>query len=89
MVEGCSNRFASVIRKYLELTKLAQNDNKLVDRPLPSHRLMIENLIAVPDRAPPRMAFKSWMSDLPRDMCKLMRLSSDQIDNQELYVSHL
>ena len=87
MAEGCGNRFASVICKYLELTKLAQNDGKLVDGPLTYHRLMIENLIAVPDRAPPRMAFKSWMSELPRDMCKLMRLLSDQIDNQELYMS--
>ena len=87
MAEGCGNRFVSVIHKYLELTKLAQNDDKLVDGPLTYHRLMTENLIAVPDRAPPRMAFKSWMSELPRDMCKLMRLSSDQIDNQEFYMS--
>ena len=87
MAEGCRNRFASVIHKYPKLTKLAQNDDKLVHRPLTSHRLMIENLIAVPDRTLPRMAFKSWMSELPRDMCKLMRLLSNQIDNQELYVS--
>ena len=87
MAEGCSKRFASVICKYPELTKLAQNDDKLVDGPLTSHRLMIENLTAIPDRALPRMAFKSWMSELPRDMCKLMRLLSDQIDKLELYVS--
>ena len=72
MAQGCGNRFTSVIHKYPELAKLAQNDEKLVNRPLTSHRLMIENLIPVPDRAPPRMAFKSWMSELPRDMCKLM-----------------
>ena len=33
MAEGCSNRFASDIHKYPELTKLAQNDDKLVDGP--------------------------------------------------------
>ena len=45
---------------------------------------MIENLVPVPDRAPLRMAFKGWMSSLPCDLCKLMRLLSDQIVGQIL-----
>ena len=85
--EGYGNRFTNVICKYPELEKLAQNDTKREKGPLKAHRLMIENLVAVPDRAPPRMAFKGWMSSLPHDLCKLMRLLSDQIDSQELCVS--
>ena len=85
--EGYGSRISNVIQKYPELQKIAQDDTKRKRGPLNAHRLLIENLVPASDRAPPNMAFKDWMSSIPHDLCKLMRLLSEQINSQELYVS--
>ena len=47
---------------------------------------MIENLVPVSDRGTPKLVFKTWMTKLPKELCNLMRLLSDQIDSKELHV---